>query len=643
MKSALYITKFIYKPLFGIIFCLLFSHNTFAYASQKQVDEFLLAYEKLHKGQLYDSSHLRNYILHPYLDYERLKRNIKTSSNQSLLNFIHQNPPSWLSDDINTELLVKLAKQQQWGQVLKFYKKGQGGVKARCVSTEASMHIRPSAVVQNEALKIWLSANSRPKVCDPLFALLVRKGLVNDSRAWQRISLAMDKGKTSLARALSKYLHEPSLVNLWINLRKHPLKNLKHKRLRNKDGRSTHLIAYGIKRLARKNTESARNQWHTFQKSHSFSTQLKADVESYIGVREALNHNPYSLQKLAAIPANLRSEDATTWTARMALRQGDWRKLRSAINGMSRENKTKDRWRYWRAHAGKRLGEKNSHQQLLPVANNASFYGFLSADELRRPYSAQIKPTRNWSQLTPKIAKMPSIQRATELYAIGKPKLAKKEWFWALKKLNKQDKLIAAAYALEINQPFLAIITVSQTKDWNQTGLRFPLKYQSLVTKSARKHGIIPAWVYGIMRRESAFDSQIVSSANAKGLMQILPATAKGVARKLGIRSHRTSDLFVPEKNANLGAAYLSQMLRRFKGNYVKATASYNAGPNRIPRWTPDNHISAPRWIESIPFEETRNYVRAVMSYTTIYDYKLHARNNSNLRLSKRLQAVGPN
>ncbi len=145
------------------------------------------------------------------------------------------------------------------------------------------------------------------------------------------------------------------------------------------------------------------------------------------------------------------------------------------------------------------------------------------------------------------------------------------------------------------------------------------------------------------MRRESAFDPQIVSSANAKGLMQILPATAKGVARKLGIRTHRTSDLFVPEKNANLGAAYLSQMLRRFKGNYVKATASYNAGPHRIPRWTPDNHISAPRWIESIPFEETRNYVRAVMSYTTIYDYKLHARNNSNQRLSKRLQAVGPN
>ncbi len=476
MKSALYITKFNYKLLFGIAFCLFLSLNTFASANQKQVDEFLLAYEKLHKGQLYDSSHLRNYILHPYLDYERLKQNIKTSSNQSLLNFIHQNPPSWLSDDINTELLIKLSKQQQWGQILKFYKKGQGGIKARCINAEASMHIRPSAAVQNEALKIWLSANSRPKVCDPLFALLVRKGLINDSRAWQRITLAMDKGRTSLARALSKYLNEPNLVDLWIKLRKHPLKNLKNKRLKNKDGRSNQLIAYGIQRLARKNTETARSQWFKFQKTHNFSTKLKADLESYIGVREALNHNPYALQKLTSIPAHLRSEDATIWTARMALRQGDWRKLRSAIDGLPAETKAKDRWRYWRAHAGKRLGEKNTQQQLLPVANNASFYGFLAADELRRPYSAQIKPTKNWSQLTPRIANMPSIQRATELYAIGKPKLAKKEWFWTLKKLNKQDKLTAAAYALEINQPFLAIITVSQTKDWNQTGLTVPFE-----------------------------------------------------------------------------------------------------------------------------------------------------------------------
>jgi soluble lytic murein transglycosylase len=310
---------------------------------------------------------------------------------------------------------------------------------------------------------------------------------------------------------------------------------------------------------------------------------------------------------------------------------------------MPEEIKNKDRWRYWRAHSNKRLGGKNAQLQLAGIANNASFYGFLAADELKRPYSKLLEKEKNWQALTPKIRNMKSIQRATELFAIGMPDLAKKEWFWTLKRLNKQDKLIAAAYALEVHQPFLAIITVSQTKDWNQVGLRFPMEYKNLVRKSARTHKINPAWVYGIMRRESAFDSQIVSSANARGLMQVLPATAKNVARKLGIKTHRTSDLLIPEKNANIGAAYLSQMLKRFKGNYIKATAAYNAGPNRIPRWAPDYKLSAARWIESIPFNETRDYVRAVMSYTTIYDHKLHSKNHRNLRLSKRLQTVGPN
>ncbi len=604
--------------------------------------EFLQAYKTLHKGRLYESDHLKGYLLHPYLEYERLKNNIKTSSTGSLVEFINHNQETWLGEDIRTELLIRLSEQKKWGQILKYYVKGQGGNKAKCIGLEALLRTKPSQTLFKEALQLWKSGSSRPNVCNSLFKLLEQKAIINDTQAWERITLAMEKGNTSLARSLSKHLLEPSLVTLWINLRKKPDSYLKNERLTRNDPRSKQLITYGIRRLARKNTKAARSTWNQIQKIHSFTKQQKADVESYIAVRDAQDHNPYALQKLAAIPAKLRSEDGSIWMARMALRQGDWKKLKSAINAMPAEDKNKDRWRYWRAHSSKRLGDKNAYNQLARIANNASFYGFLAADELKRPYTKLLEKEPNWQALTPKIANMKSIQRATELFAIGLPDLAKKEWYWTLKRLNKQDKLSAAAYALEINQPFLAIITVSQTKDWNQVGLRFPMKYQSLVKKSARSHKITAAWVYGIMRRESAFDPQIVSSAKAKGLMQILPATARGVARKLGIKSHRTSDLLIPEKNANLGAAYLSQMLKRFKGNYIKATAAYNAGPHRIPRWAPDFNISAPRWIESIPFDETRNYVRAVMSYTTIYDHKLHHKNHSNLRLSQRMQTVGP-
>ena len=347
------------------------------------------------------------------------------------------------------------------------------------------------------------------------------------------------------------------------------------------------------------------------------------------------------MQKLDAIPASLRSEDANIWLARLAIRQNDWPRALDAISALPKAQQAKDIWQYWRAFAEKQTGRKVT-VNLNKLAENASFYGFLAADQLNLPYKRLLQKEPDWERQIPAIASRPAIQRATELFAINLPKLAKKEWYWQLKRLNKQEKLIAAAYAHKINQPFLGIITVSQTKDWNQVGLRFPMRYKKLVQKVARSQGIIPAWVFAIMRRESAFDPQITSSANAQGLMQVLPATAKKVAQKLGISDHSTSDLLIPEKNALIGAAYLSQMLKRFKGNYVKATASYNAGPYRIPKWAPDYPLPAANWIESIPFNETRNYVRAVMSYTTIYDHKLNYNKHRNLRLSFRLQTITP-
>ena len=630
--------------IWGFVFLAVSFFNSASADSKTQRDEFLQAYEILHKGGLFDSSHLQDYILHPYLDYERIKQHLKQTSDQTIVNFIKSNQHTWLADNLRNEILVRFAKQKKWNAVLDFSDENTSSTKAKCAILEAKIHTDQNDELiktVDESIDFWLSGNSRPKNCNSFFTLLRNKGFIDETLTWQRINLAMNKGATSLAKALAKYTHEQTLVSVWVYARKKPSKALKNKLLKKDNPHTRQIIAYAIKRLARKKSEQARKLWSKFQKSHAFTIKEKADVESYIGVREAQNHNPYSLLKLASIPAEYRSHDAKLWMARLAIRQGDWEKLLNAINSMTAENQQKDIWQYWKAYSEKQTGQ-NITVNLEQLATNSSFYGFLAADELNKPYSQLLKQTSSWKHLTPDIKKMPAMQRATELFAIGKSRLAKKEWYWALKKLNKRDKLVAAAYALEINQPFMAIVSVSKAKEWNQTDLRFPMEYQALVKSAAKEQAINPAWVYGIMRRESAFDSQIVSSAKAKGLMQVLPSTAKRVAKKLGIKTHKTSDLLVPEKNARIGAAYLSQMLNRFDGNYVKATASYNAGPHRIPKWLPDFPINAARWLESIPFNETRNYVRAVMSYTTIYDFKLNYNNRRNLRLSQRLQMVTP-
>lgn len=611
---------------------------------ETQRTDFLEAYDILHKGGLYFGDHLRGYVLYPYLDYERIKQRLDKSNRLVILDYINRYDQSWMADDLRTELMKRFAIEKKWRAVSQYYKKDAGGYAAKCLNLEAKTYTQSGSALNQtlkQAMKIWLSGNPRPQVCSTLFQRLLEKGRINNQTAWERISLAMNKGNTSLAKSLARFTNDKSLVSLWAKVRKHPAKNLKDRKLKKDNIRTRQIIAYGIKRLARKNISKASQQWAKFQKTHRFSSKEKADVESYIGVRHALDRSPYALQKLAAIPANLRSQDANIWLARMAIRQNDWGKALNAISALPNDLKNKDIWQYWRAVSEKKTGRKRT-VNLNKLAKNASFYGFLAADQLNLPYQRLLQKEPNWNQLIPSVARRPAIQRATELFAINMPKLAKKEWYWQLKRLNNKEKLVAAAYAHKINQPFLGIVTVSQTKDWNQVGLRFPMRYQKLVQQVARSQGIPEAWVYGIMRRESAFDPAISSSANAKGLMQVLPATARKVAKKLGIKNHSTPDLLVPEKNALLGAAYLGQMLKRFKGSFVKATASYNAGPNRIPRWTADYAIPAPNWIESIPFNETRNYVRAVMSYTTIYDHKLNYKKRRNLRLSKRLHSVTP-
>lgn len=647
------------KGLSPVLFLILFFTVPAQAEFSKQQNNFLNTYKTLKNGEMMDSAGLEDYSLYPYLEYQRIQQHIKLTSDKALEGFIQRYSNTHLAEKLWTIWLGRMVMRKEWQTVIDYYKEGTGGTAAKCYFFEAKIEQalvnKNNSILDeklNTAKQLWLSGQRRPATCNSLFSLLKQKGRINQDAYWQRISLAMEKGKTRLANDLAKHLEtkDQKKVKLWIQLRKNPEKYLKDDLLNNKnkqtleDTYTKELIIYGIKRLARKKTSKAKTLWSGFKKKHTFTSKQKAEVESYFGVRDALDHSPYALRKLASIPAKYRSDDANLWMARMAVRQGDWKKLLAATASMNEEQKQRDVWRYWRAHALYKTGPKAPANKLFKaLAKDASFYGFLSADRLKLSYERLQQNPKDWEKCTPKIAKLDSIKRAVELFAIGKSTLAKKEWFWTLKHLNKEGILAASAYALEIGQPFLSIITVSKTKDWNQVELRFPMQYQSLVKLSASKHKISPAWVYGVMRRESAFDEKIVSSAKAQGLMQVLPSTAKGVAKKLGITDHQKSDLLIPEKNANIGSAYLSGLLKRFKGNFVKATAAYNAGPHRVTQWAPDFNIDAPRWIESIPFTETRKYVRAVMSYTTIYDYKLHHKKGTNLRLSKRLKPVGPN
>jgi soluble lytic murein transglycosylase len=288
----------------------------------------------------------------------------------------------------------------------------------------------------------------------------------------------------------------------------------------------------------------------------------------------------------------------------------------------------------------KREGEARPLYQSL--TENASFYGFLAADHLGQPYRMLQKETPQLNNLIPTLLNETGIQRAFELLALDMKKEARAEWFHTLKDRSTNHYLAAAKMAQDKGHHFTAILTLSRAKAWNEVGLRFPMAYENLVRRAANEQKVSPALIYGVARRESAFDPNIVSHAKAQGLMQLIPGTAKQVSRGLGIKHLSKKQTFDPQTNIRMGAAYLNTLLKRFDGNYALATASYNAGPHRMPRWRPDYQLEAARWVESIPFNETRNYVQAVMGYMTIYEYKLKGSEPMVTRLSRRLSPINP-
>ncbi|NNF97277.1 MAG: transglycosylase SLT domain-containing protein, partial [Halobacteria archaeon] len=219
---------------------------------------------------------------------------------------------------------------------------------------------------------------------------------------------------------------------------------------------------------------------------------------------------------------------------------------------------------------------------------------------------------------------LPAIQRAREFYAIKRTVDARREWNYAIQRMPQPQLLKAAKLADAWGWHDRAITTLAEAKYWDDLELRFPLAHQQQVLNQAARQQINPAWAFAIIRQESAFTADARSHAGALGLMQLLPRTARDMARSLRVRKPRKSDILKIDTNIQLGVGYLKKVQDRYQGHPVLATAAYNAGPSNVKRWLPDNGaVAADIWIETVPFKETRDYLKRVLTYTVIYEQRL--------------------
>jgi soluble lytic murein transglycosylase len=300
---------------------------------------------------------------------------------------------------------------------------------------------------------------------------------------------------------------------------------------------------------------------------------------------------------------------------------------------------SKEVWQYWLSRAYQETGQTTKAKLGFEMlANERSYYGFLAADIAKKPYHLAHTDTPVGQLSLDKQKNNPGIQRAIELHEHERFIDARREWNYATKGLVNGDLQAASLVAEEAGWHDQAIFTLAKTAYWDDLELRFPLHHDDLINEAAKDFKLDPSWIYAVIRQESAFRQDARSHVGAVGLMQLMPSTARRVAKgMLNQRAPKTKQLLEAETNISLGSAYLNQLSEQYNGNIILATAGYNAGPLNVDRWLGETELPADVWVELIPFHETHRYVRSVLSYMVIYDKR---RGKKITRLSDRIKAI---
>lgn len=611
--------------LIGLI--LFFSSSTYAASAlSKDQQTFLDAYQAIQandrKSIAKYKAQLKNYELYPYVLYHDYRLHLKNTPPSLITQFVKNNQNNYLGDRLYTKWLKQLGQGKQWKNYLKHYKP-QKSRDLQCYFARAQAQHKQVDQALKSAQKLWVSDNYLSKACLPLAKLLRKHKKLNGSMIWERINLAMQKNRTTLAKTLAKDLStkERKMFNTWLSVYNKPHKITKALPKSMNAVVKKRTFTQGVKRLARKDPNQALKSLNQFYKQYGLSTSQYNSIKRSIALRTAYRYKPQAEGFLKDVNGNGgASEDSLRWQAQIALKSSNWTLLLDTIELMDNEQQEDKQWQYWKARALEASGDEKTAKKIYQkLAKQRNYYAFLAADILKVDYQFNPDPVKPIDSKI-LVKKYPQLQRMQELLAIDWLTSAKREWYSLLGELKSDELHAVAILTNEWQQYSMAITTAAKAKKWNDLSVRFPTPHKTPVMQSADKHGVDPSWVYGVIRRESAFSHDIQSSAGAIGLMQLMPQTAKYIGRKIGIRKTPKSVLTQPKTNIELGSAYLAYLHKKYDGNKVLATASYNAGPKRVNTWIPKDHsLPADQWVDSIPFTETRAYVKAVLEYSTIF------------------------
>ena len=600
----------------------------------------LLLNQKKVNSWLKRKAALKQYPLYHYLILKEV-RATHTQYSDSQIDRIISRVDVPLPSGFSRWWLNRILSHKDWNLVLKYFA-GSKNTETQCAYALAMLRSKPGEQASPYVEALWLVGRSQPDQCDPLFERALQTGMIDDSLIWQRMLLTSRRNQPKMTAYLSGLLRSKE-VKQWGNqlnqVHRNPKSTIKKnlsKWVESSYGRD--LIKYGMVRITRKNPKNGAEFWQSLKNRNPDAISRLAETEREIAQILGWRRHKSAYKWLARLPESLQDQSILELMARNALATENWSGVLNSISLMPAAEANRPGWNYWRARA---LHQNSRHKEaeaiLVSLADRRDFYGFLAADQMGLDYNLwQAGKSFDSSNFRSLIKKEPAVARIREWLALRKPYNARRElnhltnsrngdsdfWLQASELFHQwgwYDGAIRSAYT-------------SGKHDQIDLSVTYPSPYLNNVRREAIRSSVPEHWIYGIMRQESLFIHDIRSGADAIGLMQLLPSTARRVAQRNGLKRPSRKDLSNASLNIRLGVSYFRSLLDRTKGNPVNSLIGYNAGPKRIKQWKSSIKASDPAmFVESIPFTETRNYIKKILVNFIIYE-EIHNSEHTRIR-----------
>ncbi len=566
--------------------------------------------------------------LAPYLQYWQMILTMDQLSYYQVQAFLQENNESLLSQRVRELWLKRLGRVQFWDQFVEiraqipnYYTLNDTG--NQCFQVQAGIALDdPTAYEDGKTL--LLSGKELPADCQGMLEALQQVGALDENLLLSVYRNALFANKPGLAKVLAKRSRktDATLLKQMDEVAQNPALVLKKNNIQDKSAYGRALYMFAIHRQAKADIALAQTSYLKY--SGLLSSEERQLIQAYIALESARKHEPEAVRAFAKVEPAILNNEQWEWYARSALREQDWNTLLKIINSMPNALSDEHTWRYWKARALKTKGQAPEANLLLAkLSQERHFYGWLSAEELGPVAGEPMATYQPADEEIRQFARLASIKRIEALFDADARYEARLEWMYLLEALDDSSRIVAAQYALLKGWYDLTVLAADKTSRTHNFELRYPTPYRDYLQKASKARAIDEAWVYGIIRQESRFMHYAKSSVGAGGLMQVMPATAKWIAKKLGWSSYNDGMLHDIDTNVNLGTYYMRYTLDTFNGQEAMATAAYNAGPSRARRWAANVPLEGAIYAETIPFSETRNYVKKVLANAHMYAPRL--------------------